>query len=115
MKKHNVSKLPKWAQEEISLLYRKLEDAQCSAATLAGMHPDTDTLIHNYEGPDVELERGSTVRFLFDPKDRDHNYLDVRMSVGFNNEPALQVMAIGESLMVKPVCSNVVMLQLVRD
>lgn len=59
---HNITKLPKWAQNEIQRLTRDLEDAR---SQLRAGPEDSDTFADPYSSAPRPLGKGPTIDFVF--------------------------------------------------
>lgn len=57
------ARLPKWAQEELRALRRKLEVAEQEAEQLRGNVGETNVHVQNYTSHDQPLPKGARVRF----------------------------------------------------
>ncbi|MCX4799611.1 hypothetical protein OG497_37790 [Streptomyces sp. NBC_01242] len=99
-------KLPKWAQDQLDLLRRRLADERTANARLRGDVGETDTLIRHYEmRPDQLLAPGSEVSFVPDLA-RPHREIACKMRNG-------QLMVHGETgLIIKPRMNNDVIIEL---
>ena len=95
----DVTKLPKWAQQEISRLERDLAYAR---AKLAAGPEDSNTFAEPYGAAPRPLGTGTLIRFqLGDPEDWG-GYIDAHI------EGDRLVVHSGHSLSVKPWASNVI-------
>jgi hypothetical protein len=101
-------KLPKWAQDQLATLRRKVTDAERRAeeARLASGPEDSDTFLHPHDEIPVRLGRGEPVRFQLGENYFD--YLDVRIKRDRRDGPYLELMSGGGVLALRPQVSNVV-------
>lgn len=109
----DLSRLPKWAQQEIAALQRQLAEAQRRAdqARLDSGPADSNTLIDPYDDVPIRLGVDVPVRFILQATDtrrlNDH-WVEVRV-----HENGLQLMA-GRQLVFVPRVTNVTRVE-VRD
>jgi hypothetical protein len=103
-------RLPKWAQDTIHALRRRVveEQRRANQSREAGGPEDTDTLLDAWDDVPGRLRKGERVRFLVgDPStvSRRRDWIDVRVSRD-GRQPRLQLMG-GGSLVVRPSVTNV--------
>lgn len=106
MRDNDITKLPKWAQNEISRLNANVEYFKEQVRSTE--HEDTDTRIRHWEEPNQHLPNGARVEF----KDKDGEWITVYV----DSDGRVQVMS-GSShyLAVYPRSANGVQLVNVKD
>lgn len=99
---HDITKLPKWAQSEISRLERNLAHAE---AKLAEGPEDSDTFADPYANAPRPLGKGTRIEFVADAERRD------RFHAHLTEDGILEVSG-GSSLQIQPHAANVVRIKL---
>lgn len=95
-------KLPKWAQDQLSSLRRKLSEAEAANAELRGIIPVTNTFVANYTRKDTPLPNNARITFM--PNGDEGN---VRQSVMAYIEQNGRIRIQGDyALIVRPGASN---------
>lgn len=108
----DLSRVPKWAQDKINGLEKRVTELKNHVAELSSPHPGTNVAIDQHHiYPDVELPEFSQVLFyLGDERDRWHDAIEVRIS---RNHPGqLEIRGPGEGLRIIPSTYNGVRMEL---
>lgn len=103
--KGDVSRLPRWAQDELRILAANLADAQKRIRSFGDKH-NTRIIVGPHREPPIGISADETVRFYLDGEG---THIDIHM-----NGAELQAMISGPrtySLFVIPSSSNVVKLR----
>lgn len=97
----DITKLPKWAQEEFRLLTMRLQEAKERLQIYVGKRPGR-IVIDWYDDKPLRLPDRSSITFILDDKER--RYIDIRLM----EDGRLRIHSTPHSLLVMPQAANAV-------